>query len=99
MPSQTFTALLVEETADRRVDQVLVGEPLDERLVAAADLGAPRRHLRALIPREQHRQRVEGVDVLEPRLQPCEGVGHAAERTTVGGGRRAPLGGGAGATL
>ncbi len=60
---------LVEEAADRRVDQVLVGEPLDERLVAAADLGAGRRHLRPLVPREQHRQRVEGVNVLEARRQ------------------------------
>ena len=65
---------LVEEPADLGLDQPLVGELLEQTQMPAAGRGAGRGHCRPLVPREQHRQRFEAVNLLEPRLQPGERV-------------------------
>ena len=67
---------LVEQLPDLGVDEGLVREAADERHVLAALLRARRRHLRPLVPREEHSELPETAENGHPRCELFECVGH-----------------------
>src|SRR5579862_1452944 len=83
---------LVEQSPDVGVDEHLMAEAPEQRHVVGAVAEAAGRHHRALVPREQARERAETLRLREAGLQLVEGISHRPSLSTakVAEGTRTP---------
>ena len=75
---------LLEELAELRRDVELVRDSVQRRPLLRADIGAARRHLRLLVPREDARRLLDVVDLGQSPPQLLEALRHAQEGTLSG---------------